>query len=393
LAEKFFRRRQYAFQKAGSGSVKQSTKYWKILVNLLVAVFTIVCLCVIFPKLLMFFMPFVVGWIISMIANPLVRFLERKVKIVRKHSSMMIIIAVLAAVIGLGYLAVSRLVVETGNLISSLPEIYENFQEDFEEIGENFQGFYDRLPKDTQEDIQEVTSEFAGYVGGLVQAIGEPTFEAAGNFAKNVPGTLIAIIMSILSAYFFTAERDAILAEMKKSVPSGIWNRVAGVIQDLKRVVGGYFKAQFKIMGVVYVLLVIGLFILKVNYVLLVAFIIAFLDMLPFFGTGTVLAPWAVIKILSGDYRMAVGLIILYAVTQIVRQVIQPKIVGDTIGMNPLATLFFMYIGYKISSIVGMIIAVPVGMILINLYKAGVFDNQIRCIRELVNDINEFRKF
>ena len=373
--------------------MKQSTKYWKILVNLLVAVFTIVCLCVIFPKILVFFMPFVVGWIISMIANPLVRFLERKVKIVRKHSSMMIIIGVLAAVIGLGYLAVSRLVVETGNLISSLPEIYENFQADFQEIGENLQVFYDRLPKDTQEDIQEVTSELAGYVGGLVQAIGEPTFEAAGNFAKNVPGTLIAIIMSILSAYFFTAERDAILAEIKKNVPSGIWNRVAGVIQDLKRVVGGYFKAQFKIMGVVYVLLVIGLFILKVNYLLLVAFIIAFLDMLPFFGTGTVLAPWAVIKILSGDYRMAVGLIILYAVTQVVRQVIQPKIVGDTIGMNPLATLFFMYIGYKISSIVGMIIAVPVGMILINLYQAGVFDNQIRCIRELVNDINEFRKF
>ena len=96
---------------------------------------------------------------------------------------------------------------------------------------------------------------------------------------------------------------------------------------------------------------------------------------------------------ISGDYRIAVGLIILYAVTQIVRQVIQPKIVGDTIGMNPLATLIFMYIGYKVSSIGGMIVAVPVGMILINLYQSGVFDNQIRCIRELVNDINEFRKF
>lgn len=89
---------------------------------------------------------------------------------------------------------------------------------------------------------------------------------------------------------------------------------------------------------------------------------------------------------------MAVGLIILYLVTQLVRQLIQPKMVGDSIGMNPLATLIFMYIGYKFSSIIGMIIAVPIGMILINLYKAGVFDNQIRCIKELVQDINEFRK-
>ena len=373
--------------------MKQSTKYVKILVNLLVALFAIVCLCFIFPKLLVFFMPFVIGWIISMIANPLVRLLERKLKIIRKHSSMMIIIGVLAAVIGLGYLAVSRLVVETGNLITNLPQMYANLQEDFEEIGQNLQVFYERLPKDTQENIREVSADFTGYVSDLIQKIGEPTFAAAGNFAKNVPGTLISIIMSILSAYFFTAERDKILLEIKKAVPAGIWNRVTGVIHDLKRVVGGYFKAQFKIMGVVYVLLVLGLFILKVDYVLLVAFLIAFLDMLPFFGTGTVLWPWAVIKVLSGDYQMAIGLLILYAVTQVVRQVIQPKIVGDTIGMNPLATLFFMYIGYKISSIAGMIIAVPAGMILINLYQAGVFDNQIRCIRELVDDINEFRKF
>lgn len=373
--------------------MKQSTKYLKILVNLLVAAFTIVFLCFLFPKVIIFFMPFVVGWVISMIANPLVRFLEKRVKIVRKHGSMMIIIGVLAGIIALGYLAVSWLVGETGNLIANLPEIYANWQEDFQEIGENLEIFYHRLPHEIQNNIQDITENFAGYFGDLMQAVGEPTFEAAGNFAKNVPGTLISIIMAILSAYFFTAERDVILKGLKEHMPVNIWERVTGVIHDLKHVVGGYFKAQFKIMGVVYVILVAGLFLLRVDYVLLIAFLIAFLDMLPFFGTGTVLGPWAVIKILSSDYQFAVGLIILYAVTQIVRQVIQPKIVGDTIGMNPLATLFFMYIGYKISSIIGMIIAVPVGMILINLYQSGVFDNQIRCIQELVNDINEFRKF
>ena len=67
--------------------------------------------------------------------------------------------------------------------------------------------------------------------------------------------------------------------------------------------------------------------------------------------------------------------------------------VGDSIGMNPLTTLIFMYIGYKVSSVIGMIIAVPAGMILINLYKAGIFDNQIRCVKELVEDVNKFRKF
>lgn len=373
--------------------VKKSVKYLKILVNLLISVLVIVFMCVVLPRIITFFMPFVIGWIISMIANPLVRILEKRLKIVRKHGSMLIIIGVLAVVILLGYLGVSRIVVEVGNVVDSLPEIYENWQEDFEDIGQNLQVVYDRLPHDTQESIQKFTANLSGYLGGLVQTIGEPTVAAAGNFAKNVPSTLIAIIMCILSAYFFTAQRHEILEGMKQHVPGGIWNRVYSVISDLKHVVGGYFKAQFKIMGVVYVLLVIGLFILKVDYVLLVALVVAFLDMLPFFGTGTVLLPWAAIKLLSSDYTIAAGLIILYAVTQVVRQVIQPKIVGDTIGMNPLVTLIFMYIGYKISSVIGMIIAVPAGMILINLYKAGIFDNQIRCVRELVEDINEFRKF
>lgn len=372
--------------------MKKSTKYLKIALNLLVAVFVLVVLCIVVPKLLVFFMPFVVGWIISMIANPLVRLLERKLKLVRKHGSIITIIGVLAVVILAGYLAGAKLVSETVNMVNGLPEIYENFKEDFEEIGDNMQGFYDKLPANMQKNISQMLNNLSGYLSGAVKAIGQPTFEAAGNFAKNVPGTLIAIIMSILSSYFFTADRDNILSLLKKSMPESVWNRCSGIISDLKHVVGGYFKAQFKIMGVVYVILIIGLWILKVNYVLLVALLIAFLDALPFFGTGTVLGPWAILKILSKDYTMAVGLIILYLVTQLVRQVIQPKVVGDTIGMNPLATLIFMYIGYKFSSIIGMIIAVPIGMIVINLYKAGVFDNQIRCIKELVQDINEFRK-
>lgn len=372
--------------------MKKSTKYLKIALNLLVAVFVIVLLCFVVPKVIVFFMPFVIGWIISLIANPLVRFLERKLKVRRKHSSMIIIIGVLAVVILIGYFAGVKLVSEASNLISNIPEIYENSKEDFAEIGDNLQVFYNKLPSNLQTSISNMTENLTGYIGDAVQAIGEPTFEAAGNFAKNVPGTLIAIIMCIISAYFFTADRDNILEMIRKNAPGEVWKRCSEVVDDLKHVVGGYFKAQFKIMGVVYIILVIGLLILKVDYVLLVGLLIAFLDALPFFGTGTVLGPWAIIKVLSGDYAMAVGLVILYLVTQLVRQLIQPKMVGDSIGMNPLVTLIFMYIGYKFSSIIGMIVAVPIGMILINLYKAGVFDNQIRCVKELVQDINEFRK-
>ena len=121
---------------------------------------------------------------------------------------------------------------------------------------------------------------------------------------------------------------------------------------------GGYFKAQFKIMGVVALILLVGFAILRIRYAVLFAVLIAVLDFLPFFGTGTVLIPWAVLKVFSADYEFAVGLIIIYLVSQLVRQLIQPKIVGDTIGLNPLATLFCMFIGYKVGGIIAMIIAV-----------------------------------
>lgn len=372
--------------------MKPYVKYLKILANLFVAVLTIVAVFYLAPKLLVFFMPFVVGYIISWIANPVVRFFEKRLKIVRKHGSMIIIIGVLGVVILIFYLAGLKLAEETVHFIRSFPETYENLAEEFKTIGANLRVFLERLPGDTEEVILDITSNLSTYIGGLVQAIGEPTFEAAGNFAKNVPGTVIAIIMSILSAYFFTADRDKIHAMVNAHMPESIQKNVISVLKDLKYVVGGYFKAQLKIMVVVYAIVVVGLALLKVDYVLLVAFIIAFLDMLPFFGTGTVLGPWAIIKILSGDYSMAIALIILYVVTQVVRQVIQPKLVGDSIGMDPLATLLFMFMGFKLSGVIGMIVAVPLGMILINLYKAGVFDNQIWCLKELVNDFNKFRR-
>ncbi len=156
--------------------------------------------------------------------------------------------------------------------------------------------------------------------------------------------------------------------------------------------VGGYFKAQLKIMVVIYIVIMLGLMIIGVNYAWLIGFGIAFLDMLPVFGTGTVLIPWAVVKIFSGNIATAAGMLILYAVSLVVHQLIQPKLVGESVGLDPFTTLFFMFIGYKIKGVIGMIIAIPVGMILTTFYEAGAFDHLIWCIKEVVMDVREFCK-
>lgn len=366
-------------------------KYGRNLVNIFCFVFGIGILIFVLPRLLVFFMPFVVGWIISVIANPLVRFLDKRLKIVRKHSSVLIIVLVIGLIAAGGYFAIVKIAEEIRGFLYTTPEMYGNLMEDLQQIGQNLQGVASRLPPEVGETVSEMTKNFTAYLGELVGMVGAPTVAAAGNVAKNIPSALIHVIFTLLSAYFFIAQREAILSFCKKRIPESACEKWNFVIHKFKAAVGGYFKAQFKIMGVVALILLVGFLILRMNYAVLLAVLIAFLDMLPFFGTGTALIPWALFKVLSSDYKIAAGLIIIYLISQLVRQIIQPKIVGDSLGLDPLLTLVFMYIGYKISSIFGMILAVPIGMILVQLYQAGAFDDVLEDVRELAEGLKEIR--
>jgi predicted PurR-regulated permease PerM len=226
----------------------------------------------------------------------------------------------------------------------------------------------------------------------VVSDVSMPSFEAVGNAAKRIPDIFLSVIMCLLSAYFFVADKSYMSDVMKKYVPDSILYRLDLIRRSFSNAIGGYFKAQLKIECWIYVLLVIGLMILNVRYALLVAIGIAFLDFLPVFGTGTVMLPWAVIELLNKNYRMMFGLLIIWLVAQLVRQIIQPKIVGDSIGLDSIPTLFLLYIGYKAAGVVGMILAVPIGIILVNLYQEGMFETTQQSIQILLSGFNRFRK-
>ena len=288
-------------------------KYCKALVNLGMAFIILLLIVFLVPKLLVFFAPFVAGWIIALIASPLVRFFEEKVKIKRKAGSAFVIVAVIALVILILYLVGAKLADEIMGLIGALPDIWDSAEHDFADIGQNLSVIYNRFPADVQQSIMDVINQIGSYVGDLLGKIGTPTINAVGNFAKQVPSILIAL---------------------------GI----------------------------------------------------AFLDFLPFFGTGTVMVPWAIIKILSSDYKMAIGLLIIWGIGQLARQLIQPKIVGDSVGMPPLPTLFLLYIGYKLGGVVGMIVAVPIGLIALTMYQEGALQTTKDSVKILTAGINHFRR-
>lgn len=357
--------------------------------NLLVFVFTIFAVIlgsILAFKFIRFFMPFAIGWLIALIANPLVRILEKRMKVARKHTSMLLIIAVLAAIIGGIYFVGMKAVQEAGSLIDQAPQIYTSFREDFQEAGDNLSMIIEELPEGVQEGISDFQNSLGDIIGTAVGKISQITVDQASSFAKNLPSILIAIIFTILSAYFFIADRDKILEFGREHTPQIIQDKWKILEKCFKSIFGGYFKAQFKIMGVVFVILSIGFLILKVNFGIVVAILVSFLDMLPFFGTGTALIPWALFKILSGDMQYAVGLIILYLTTQLVRRIIEPKVVGDSMGIDPLWTLICMYTGYRVAGVLGMILAVPVGAIIVNFYHAGVFDGAIGNLQDAADD-------
>lgn len=365
-------------------------KYGKGLLSFAITLISIVLGIVLGVQFLRFFMPFVIGWFIALIANPLVRILERKLKVARKHTSMFLIIGVLAAIIGVFYLVGSKAAEEVGRILNQAPTIYLDFKSDFDNAGKNLDKLLNEMPHSVQDTVEDLERSMGEIAREAVGKLSQLTVNQAGDLAKRLPSLLISIIFAILSAYFFIADRDKILEFGRANTPRVIQEKWRLLAESLKGVFGGYFKAQFKIMGIIGVILFIGFLILGVNFAIVAAFLIAFLDMLPFFGTGTALIPWAVFKIFSGDIQYAVGLVILYLVTQLVRRVIEPKMVGDSIGMNPLLTLIFMYVGYRTTGVLGMILAVPVGAIFINFYKSGFFDGPINGIRDGVNDFSRW---
>ena len=366
--------------------------YWKVLVSLVFSLTATVLFIYVGIKAIFYFMPFVIGWILSVIAGPLVTFLEKKLKIMKRLGSAITIILVLALCIGLIYLIISQIWEEISVLIRNFPSMYHDLERGLNQIGTQGNTLFERFPEQIQNSWATLMNNLDDTASSLIGRIGEPTIEVAGNVAKRIPSVLIGTIVAFVSAYFFIADKENLGEWVKKVVPKSITSRLLLVGENLKYAMGGYFKAQFKIMGVVFAILLVGFTLMQIRFSILLAIAIAFLDFLPFFGTGTALIPWAIYKFLVGDYKMVAALVILYGVTQLVRQLIQPKLVGDSMGLNPLYTLFLLYLGYRVGSVLGMIFAVPIGLILLNLYQAGAFDYILDDVKILAEGILSLRE-
>ena len=242
--------------------------YWKVIVSLIFSILATLAVVFIGWSLLRFLMPFVIGWIVSCIANPLVCWLEKRCKITKKWGSVIIIVLVIGAVCGVLYLALSQLVKELSGFVTYLPEMVMTVRVGISQI-------LAKLPE-SMNSISQSMGEWIGTLSG-------PTVSTVGEIAKGIPNMLIGTIVALVAAYFFVAQREEFLAWVKRAMPKSVYERMAMVVTNFKEAVGGYFLAQFKIMGVVFVILFVGFTLLKVKYTFVLSLIISFLDFLPFY--------------------------------------------------------------------------------------------------------------
>lgn len=329
-------------------------------------------------KLAIFFLPFVIAYVISKIIDKPVKLLTQKFKFPRVVAVILCILAFVGIVAAICYWFVAAVIREVISLSAQTNYIFPSLYTAFSTQVGRFNFFYQNLDL-SPELVSGIQSTLLSIVNTLLTSLSE-LINSAGNFAVslvvNLPNALIYTIITLLSTFFISSDTKFISDSLEKHLPLKWLAKVEGITNDLFHALGGYLKAQGILITVTFCELFIGLSIFRINYALILAIAIAIIDALPILGTGTVLIPWGIVLLVMGNYPLAFGILGMYLFITIVRQLIEPKIVGTQIGIYPLLTLIAMYTGIQLIGVLGLI-AGPIVLIVLKNVFGGIYNKGI----------------
>ncbi len=313
-------------------------------------------------------LPFVIGLVVAIILNRPITFLTRKTKIPRGIWSFIFVITSLAIVFSLIGLIGYRIFVEFESYVTWVISNKDSLLATFNEFSEVITGFMTRLPEEISAMVED-TPEKLVTTGITFLSNNLSTFAATA--ISGVPNLIIAMILAVISSVFIAADYPHISAFFHAQ----LGEKALAITQKSKvlfkenilKMLRGYIIILF----ITFLELFLGLTILRVNYAWLLAIIIAIMDILPVLGTGLALIPWAIVELFTGAPLRALGIIIIYLFITVIRQVIEPKIIGKQVGLSPVLTLIAMYSGLKLFGVFGLI-GFPITLIvLIKLHECG----------------------
>jgi sporulation integral membrane protein YtvI len=372
-------------------------KNWIRLLIFIIAVAAAAALVYLFlPKILgvvafavKLFLPFILGYLFSLAVNPLADLLQKRLKIPRGLSAVLVIVLIIGIFGGIITFAIWKIIDEIRMLYVQFPIIYESVRISIHHAGEKWSIVYTSMPSNVQDALSELGTAISDKAAELINTKSMPMVGYASDFAKAIPSVFVAVIVFLLSSYFMVSENKAVAKALHSVFRHKTSEKLRLVKQELKKYLGGYLKAQGILMLLSFVVMFIGFCILNINYALIIALAIAIIDALPFFGSGLVLWPWAAVELINGNIKLGVALVIIYIAVMLLRRFAEPKLVSSRAGMNPLLTLISMYVGYKTLSIGGLILGPIILMIIISFYKAGLFEAPARFIKRIGKAVKE----
>ncbi len=318
-------------------------------------------------KMIRFSAPFLLAFLFSAALEPVVRFLNKRIRIPRKLGAVISILLVLGTIGTMVGLIVARLVTEIRNLYEAFSTSFVDLNAFFNRMMAQATQFYIRLPKEVTDALDNSVSALGTSLKDILRSLAEATLK----FTVSVPEAVIFLLVTILATYFMISDRDKIIAAFEKWVPKSWLKNSRHMVVDVFKALFGWLRAQGIIMSITFSILLTGLLVAGIANPLVIALLTAFIDALPVFGAGAILIPWAIALFLAGNVKIGIFLLVLDVIVLVVRHLIEPRIVGHQIGIHPLLTLLGMYLGLQWIGVLGMILG-PICIVLLKALLDGI---------------------
>ncbi|MFY9542932.1 MAG: sporulation integral membrane protein YtvI [Dethiobacteria bacterium] len=297
--------------------------------------------------------PFVIALLLAALIEPLNRFLSqnRKFPIPRSLAALIGTILIVS-IVAFGLFGVGNLLfTQARELITTLPEHYPHLEREIRAYIIRLERNMDILPAKALQAIDNILSQLEAFLSGFVSKAARYLY----HYAVSIPEIMLFIILTVLGIYFISRDWLKIQESINEQLPRAWLDRFRIFRRDMLAALFGLIRATLVLMAITFIQLYLGLRILQVQYALLMAFIITIFDALPVIGAGLFLVPWAIYAFITGNIKLGIGLLIIQVSVSVVRQVVQPKVLGDQIGIHPLATMITMYAGFKFFGLSGLI--------------------------------------
>lgn len=334
--------------------------------------------------------PFLIALLIALLINRPVNFMTARLRIPRWLSVTISLLLLILLVSGAITLIVTQIVVEINELSRLIPGFVNELAQYLQiTISRDFltgwyeqvQWIYSQLDPEYKERVDNTLQSGISSLTATGQDLVVSFLTALKNFFLSLPNMATVAVISVIGSFFIAKDYPIWKIRFRRILPRFVNTRLDQILADLRSALFGFVKAQLTLISLTAALVIIGLLILDVNYAITIGLITGLVDLLPYLGTGTIFVPWIIYQFFKGNYSLVIGLSVLYGIVLIFRQIIEPKVVGENVGLDPLLTLVSLFVGLQLFGFLGLIIG-PVSLVLINaLIKADVFADLSRYIK------------